>query len=82
MSRVTLWITVTMCLDVSCLTNLPDMYSDMVGDGVPMAMHSTVMLLPSITKFIGWTVGGCYKKYHIKRLQLYKYNLFINKILF
>lgn len=62
MSRVTLWITVTMCLDVSCLTNLPDMYNDMVGDGVPMAMHSTVMLLPSITKFIGWTVGGCFKE--------------------
>lgn len=59
MSRVTLWMTVTMCLDVSCLTSRPEMYSDMVGDGVPMAMHNTVMLLPSMTRFIGWTVGGC-----------------------
>lgn len=58
MSLVTLWTTVTMCLVVSCLTCLPEMYNEIVGIGVPMAMHKMVMLLPSITKLIGWTVGG------------------------
>jgi hypothetical protein len=34
------------------------MYSEIVGIGVPIAMQRIVMLLPSITKLMGWTVGG------------------------
>ena len=48
----------TMCRVVSWRTSRPDMYSEIVGIGVPMAMHRMVMLLPSITKLMGWTVGG------------------------
>ena len=59
MSRVTLLMTVTMCLVVFWRTSRPLRYSEMVGVGVPMAMHSTVMLVPSITRFMGCTVGGC-----------------------
>jgi len=58
MSLVTLWTTVTMCRVVSWRTSRPDMYSEIVGIGVPMAMHRMVMLLPSSTKLMGWTVGG------------------------
>lgn len=58
MSLVTLCITVTMCLVVSCLTSLPEMYREMVGMGVPIAMQRMVMLLPSMTKLMGCTVGG------------------------
>jgi hypothetical protein len=64
-----------MCLDVSCLTNLPDMYNDMVGDGVPIAIHNTVILLPSITKFIGWTVGGYFQKQYVTKLTKFDYKV-------
>ena len=64
MSLVTLCMTVTMWRVVSCRTSLPDMYRDMVGMGVPMAMQRMVMLPPSITRLIGCTVGGCKQKYH------------------
>lgn len=59
MSRVTLFMTVTMCRVVSCLTRRPEMYKEMVGIGVPIAIHSTVMLAPSATMFTGCTVGAC-----------------------
>lgn len=59
MSRVTLFMTVTMCRVVSCLTRRPEMYNEMVGIGVPIAIHSTVMLAPSATMFTGCTVGAC-----------------------
>lgn len=37
------------------------MYKDMVGVGVPIAIHKMVILEPSTTKLTGFTVGGCRK---------------------
>lgn len=39
--------------------DLPEMYREMSGVGVPIAMHRMVMLDPSTTRFTGFIVGGC-----------------------